>query len=54
MVKTFLTLPRTYTAPDTSVTQIQLEKNFTGTVTTSEPNEIGEMDIYYMEEEDFS
>lgn len=53
MVKTYLTLRQTYSTPDTSVTRIQLEENFTGTVTTN-ANEIGDMDLDEWEDEDFS
>jgi hypothetical protein len=52
MVKIYLTPRRTYTAPDTSVTKITLEKCFTAT-TTTDPNQIDDMYLEEIEDEDF-
>lgn len=52
MVKTNLTPLRTYSAPNTFVTQIHLEENFTGT-TIANANDLEDMDIYDLEDEDF-
>lgn len=52
MVKIYLTPRRTYTAPDTSVTRIQMETRFLDSVTTTN-NEIMDMYLEEIEDEDF-
>ena len=52
MVKIYLTPRRTYTAPDTSVTNIQMETRFLDSVTTTN-NEIQDMYLEEIEDEDF-
>lgn len=52
MVKNNLTPHRTYTAPDTFVTQIQMETRFLDSITTTN-NEIQDMYLEEIEDEDF-
>lgn len=52
MLRINLTPRQTYTAPDTSVTKIQLERCFTDSVTTTN-NEIMDMYLEEIEDEDF-
>jgi len=52
MVKINLTPRRTYSVPETSVTQIQMETRFLDSVTTTN-NEIVDMYLEEIEDEDF-
>ncbi len=52
MVKTYLTTRQAYEAPDTSVTQIQMETRFLDSITTTN-NEIQDMYLEEIEDEAF-
>lgn len=52
MVKTYLTSRQTYTSPDTSVTRIQLERNFADSL-TKDNVQINDMYLDELEDEDF-
>lgn len=53
MVKIYLTPRRTYTAPDTSVTRIQMETSLLVSTVTTTNNEIMDMYLEEIEDEDF-